>query len=265
MKVTIQPSEISGEIAAPASKSSMQRACAAALIRSGKTIIENPGRSNDDKAALDIIQKLGAVIIEETEEAIIIESNNVNPKSSELNCGESGLGIRMFTPIAALSNQTLTITGVGSLLTRPMDFFDEIFPWLSVNINSNGGKLPLVIKGPIQPCDIAIDGSISSQFLTGLLMAYSTSITNPTVITVTDLKSRPYIDLTLDVMSKFGMNVPVNNAYNSFHFSPTSSTAKFRSNLYCGRRLERSCISFSSRGNCRKDRCIRIRRVFNAG
>ena len=58
MKVTIQPSQLSGTIQAPASKSSMQRACAAALLSKGTTIIHNPGHSNDDKAALDIIQTI---------------------------------------------------------------------------------------------------------------------------------------------------------------------------------------------------------------
>ena len=63
-----------------------------------------------------------------------------------MNCGESGLGIRMFTPLAALSAQPITINGTGSLLTRPMDFFDDIFPLLGIEIKSKGGKLPLEIK-----------------------------------------------------------------------------------------------------------------------
>jgi 3-phosphoshikimate 1-carboxyvinyltransferase len=62
MIVSVQPSKISGTVHAPASKSAMQRACAAALIRKGQTIIHNPGNSNDDKAALDVIQQLGAKI-----------------------------------------------------------------------------------------------------------------------------------------------------------------------------------------------------------
>ncbi len=222
MKVTIQPSTLSGNIFAPASKSSMQRACAAALVRNGESIIHNPGISNDDKAALDIIQKLGATI-EHKDEALIIKSNGVNPVISPsgvggINCGESGLSIRMFTPIAALSTHQITINGEGSLLTRPMDFFDEVLPQLSVDIKSNQGKLPLTIKGSLQAKDVTIDGSLSSQFLTGLLMAYSTTNADAT-ITVTNLKSKPYVDLTLEVMKQFGLNIPVNNNYESFTFA----------------------------------------------
>jgi 3-phosphoshikimate 1-carboxyvinyltransferase len=104
MNVTIYPSQLKGIIQAPASKSSMQRACAAALLSKGKTIISNLGHSNDDKTALDIIQKLGAKVEIENGE-LKVESEGVNPVSNEINCGESGLSIRMFTPIVALSDK----------------------------------------------------------------------------------------------------------------------------------------------------------------
>ena len=223
MNITIHPSHLKGNIYAPASKSSMQRACAAALLRKGKTIIKNPGHCNDDKAALSIIEKLGAVVEHNTNQ-ILIESNGINPVSSEINCGESGLSIRMFTPIAALADKEITINGSGSLVERPMHFFDSILPQLGVSIKSNKGKLPMIIRGPLQANDIVIDGSLSSQFLTGLLLAYSASLANqqypvnnstfsPVVLIVNNLKSKPYINLTLDVMNHFGLPLPVNKHY----------------------------------------------------
>jgi 3-phosphoshikimate 1-carboxyvinyltransferase len=218
MKVTIHPSTITGTIQSNASKSSMQRACAAALVAKGKSIIKNPGHSNDDKAAMDITHRLGAVVTNNGNE-LIIESNGVQPVSSEINCGESGLSIRMFTPLVALSNHELAVNGTGSLTTRPMDFFDEILPQLDVHVKSNQGKLPLNIQGPIVPKNITIDGSLSSQFLTGLLLAYAASNASDVSITVTNLKSKPYIDLTLDVMKQFGLKVPENKNYESFYFT----------------------------------------------
>lgn len=202
----------------------MQRACAAALLNQGVTAIHNPGRSNDDLAALDVIQNLGAVIQEDTVAKIVIDSKGVQPVAPEMNCGESGLGIRMFTPIAALSANEILINGTGSLLTRPMDFFDEIFPQLGISIQSNSGKLPLKIRGPLQPADIAIDGSLSSQFLTGLLMAFAKAATVPVTITVNNLKSKPYIDLTLQVMKHFGYHV-INNNFESFTIHPVNLPA----------------------------------------
>ena len=204
MRAVIHPSNLTGSIKAPRSKSDMQRACAAALLHKGKTIINDPGRSNDDKAALDVITKLGASINDHFE-YIEVVSNGVQPLSDEINCGESGLGIRMFTPIAAISNKKLTISGTGSLVNRPMNFFDEIFPHLGIRISSNNGKLPLQIQGPLLPTNIEVDGSLSSQFLTGLLMAFAASSPHDVEISVRDLKSKPYIDMTLRVIEAFGM------------------------------------------------------------
>lgn len=218
MKATIQPSVIHGVVQAAASKSSMQRACAAALVRTGTTMLSNPGTSNDDLASLDVIQKLGATLTKVADGRLEIKSKGVHPVSGELNCGESGLGIRMFTPVMALSERPLQVTGTGSLLTRPMDFFDEIFPLLGIRITTNRGKLPFNIQGPLQPANITIDGSLSSQFLTGLLMAYAGAAARDVTITVKDLKSRPYIDLTLQVMKAFGLPVPMNRNYEAFYF-----------------------------------------------
>lgn len=218
MKAIIQPSVISGNITAAASKSSMQRACALALLAEGTTTLVNPGNSNDDKAALDIIQKLGASV-EQANGQLRISHEGIVVADGALNCGESGLSIRMFTPIAALSAGEITITGTGSLLKRPMHFFDEIFPKLGISIRSNGGYLPVTIKGPLQPADITIDGSLSSQFLTGLLMSFAKAVTTPVTITVQNLKSKPYIDLTLQMMKQFGYDVEHNN-YEQFFIKP---------------------------------------------
>jgi 3-phosphoshikimate 1-carboxyvinyltransferase len=195
----------------------MQRATAAALLHNGRTVIKDPGRSNDDLAALEVIQKLGATVLDKGE-YINIESRGVNPSNNEINCGESGLGVRMFTPIAALSSNELLVAGSGSLLKRPMNFFDDIFPLLGIKIQSNEGKLPMKIHGPLQPSNIEVDGSLSSQFLTGLLMAYAASDASGVTITVNDLKSKPYIDMTLRVIKSFGMKLPLVKNYREFIF-----------------------------------------------
>src|ERR1700686_4443634 len=158
MKVTISPSAFQGSLRAPASKSSMQRACAAALVSQTQTIIRNPGSSNDDMAALRVIRGLGAVIENLSDGSLHIKSRGIKPVNDFVNCGESGLGIRMFAPLVAMSSHSMTIEGEGSLLSRPMDFFDEILPRLGVDVRSNMGKLPLQLKGPLVPSDIQTDG-----------------------------------------------------------------------------------------------------------
>jgi 3-phosphoshikimate 1-carboxyvinyltransferase len=224
MRAIVYPGNVTGEQIAPASKSSMQRACAAALLHVGNTTILNPGHSNDDLAAIDVIQKLGATVVQ-TASQLNVTSQGVQPIGTEFNCGESGLGIRMFSPIAAMSSSSMLIQGAGSLLKRPMHFFDTIFPLLGIKINSQKGFLPITIQGPLKPATIKVDGSLSSQFLTGLLMAYAASDAQGSVIHVIDLKSKPYIDLTLSVLNTFGWNVKHHN-YESFEFLPHAPLAE---------------------------------------
>jgi 3-phosphoshikimate 1-carboxyvinyltransferase len=218
MNATVYPAIINSTLIAPASKSSMQRACAAALLKKGDTIILNYGKSNDDKAALSIIKSFGAEVHYDAD-FLKIKSQGISSFSNQINCGESGLSIRMFTPIAALANKEIEIVGNGSLTTRPMDFFDEVLPKLGVNIKSHSGKLPLLVKGPLIPTTITVDGSLSSQFLTGLLMAYAAADATDVTINVTNLKSKPYIDLTLEVMRSFGLKIPKNENYEKFYFT----------------------------------------------
>jgi 3-phosphoshikimate 1-carboxyvinyltransferase len=217
LQAIINYSRLNGVVRAAASKSSMQRALAAALLSAGQTRILNPGSSNDDRAAISIIEKLGAKW-KMVDDDMLIESKGVYPVSDEIDCGESGLSIRMFTPIAALGEKEISVKGSGSLTTRPMDFFDSILPQLGVSIQSNNGKLPLKLKGPLHPKNITIPGNLSSQFLTGLLMSYAAVGATDVSIRVKELKSKPYIDLTLAVMKQFGLPIPENRNYEEFYF-----------------------------------------------
>ena len=224
MIVSVSPAKVSGKINVPASKSSMQRACAAAILTPGSTILSGYGDSNDEQAALHIITQLGATVKKEGHELVITSSEDIftssfPDKNLNVHCGESGLSMRMFAPIAALFNFSITFVGEGSILTRPMNFFDEHLPQLGVDITSNKGKLPLTIKGPLQPKEITVDGSLSSQFLTGLLFAFAKSCKSPVNIRVSNLQSKPYIDLTLSVLNHFDFNVTHQN-YEVFMISP---------------------------------------------
>lgn len=231
MIVTIQPSRLHGTIHAAASKSSMQRACAAALLTNGVTTLVNPGKSNDDLSAIEVIRNLGAQVQDCADGSLKITSDGIHPVNDKINCGESGLGLRMFAPIASLSSRVITLTGTGSLLTRPMNFFDEILPRLGVKVHSCNGRLPIEVQGPLIPADIEVDGSLSSQFLTGLLMAYGAARAANVTITVRDLTSKPYIDLTLQVMKHFGWEVQ-NEQYRHFHFPKALPDTGTRSITY---------------------------------
>lgn len=221
----VYPSLLKGTVAAPGSKSAAQRMVACALLAPGESRIEGFPNSDDCIASLNIAQALGAVVRQKGDEVIIKGGfpdsfrAGIRSPEKEIHCGESGLSSRMFTPIAALNSEEIRINGQGTLLKRSFESFDQILPLLGVNHRSNNGYLPLAVKGPVQGGELKIDGSMSSQFLTGLLIALPRA-TNPSVIEVEDLTSKPYIEMTLQIQEKFGVSVQ-NDNFKSFHISPS--------------------------------------------
>lgn len=224
MDAMLSPGEINGHVCIPASKSAFQRACALALLNKGRTTIHNPGKSFDDHAAVQIIKEMGAECHFEQGQLHVYSSGNISP-AAEIHCGESGLSLRMFAPIAAISDHACTFIGSGSLLKRPVPFFDEVFPRLGVNVITRGGYLPITVKGPLVPCELSINAAQSSQYLTGLLFAYAATATKPVTITVNNLKSRPYIDLSIQMMQHFGYRVNQCN-YEKFIVFPSTRQEK---------------------------------------
>jgi 3-phosphoshikimate 1-carboxyvinyltransferase len=204
MERYVDPSAIKGIVKAPASKSMTQRAIAAALLADGLSIIHNPSYCDDSLAAMSIAVGLGARIDPKVDELDITGSAIL--KETRLNCGESGLAIRMFSPITALYRVEITLSGANSLKKRPMFMIEEALKQLGVKCTSNGGFLPLTIHGPLKGGSCEIDGSISSQLLTGLLMALPLA-SNDSEIKVNNLKSKPYIDMTTGLLKYFGINV----------------------------------------------------------
>lgn len=151
MKVIVKPAVLQGHLHVPSSKSAMQRALALAWLHGRSTKIINPGISNDDHAALGIIQQLGAATFFDGEGNLHVDASNRVEDDITINCGESGLSVRMFAPVVATLPQQITLTGSGSLVRRPLNFIEEVLPKLGVDVVSSGGKIPLRIKGPYSP------------------------------------------------------------------------------------------------------------------
>jgi 3-phosphoshikimate 1-carboxyvinyltransferase len=204
MKKRIVPSGVSGVIEAPASKSYAQRAVAAALLAPGTSTLDGLTLCDDTEAAIRVAGALGAAT--ELKGRTLRVDGGLNPRTACLHCGEAGLCIRMFTPIAALSGARLTLTGHGGLLTRPVDFIEAPLTQLGVRVTTHAGCPPITVQGPLQGGNADVDGSVSSQFITGLLMA-APSAARDTVLRVTNPKSTPYLDMTMDVLGDFGIRV----------------------------------------------------------
>ncbi|HPB29635.1 MAG TPA: 3-phosphoshikimate 1-carboxyvinyltransferase [Acidobacteriota bacterium] len=202
MNVQVVPSVVCGTVAAPASKSAMIRAVAAALLADGRTIIGNPSRCDDARAALAVARALGARVAAGRDRVTV--TGGLAPTGVPLDCRESGLAARLFPAIAALGADAVTITGRGSLLRRPVGPIENPLRQLGAECMSTGGHLPLRVRGPLRGGPVEVDGALTSQFLTGLLMALPLA-PGDSILTVRRLASRPYIDLTLAVMRAFGV------------------------------------------------------------
>ncbi len=202
----VRPGRYCGKIRIPPSKSDAQRAILAAALHQGKTCLYNVGESNDEKAMLRNIVKLGAVLKTQKDGSVEVTGIKRFPEKCVLNAGESGLGVRLITSVCAAHEGEFKIHGEGSLLLRPQAFFEEHLTQMGVAVNSSKGFLPLGIKGRMRGGTLTIDGSVSSQFLSGMLMALPL-IKEDTELIVKKLKSVPYVQMTLDTLRKFGVVV----------------------------------------------------------
>jgi len=208
MERSVEPSSVRGEIKAPSSKSMTQRAIAAAILADGQSLLLNPSYCDDSLAAMSIAVSLGARVEPQPDKMKITGCGEL--KEKKLNCGESGLAIRLFSPIAALFDEEITMTGAGSLKKRPMNMIVDALNQLGVKCSGTDGFLPLTIKGPVKGGRCEIDGSVSSQLLSGLLMALPLADNNSS-IKVNNLKSKPYIDMTIEVLKAFGVTITNEN------------------------------------------------------
>lgn len=206
MKKIVQPGKRIGIIAIPASKSDGQRVFLAAALARGVSKLFNTGESHDELAMLAAVQKLGAKV--ERIDATTIEITGILqfPEEAEINMGESGLGLRLITSVCAAHKGVFMILGKGSLETRPLTFFEDVLPKFGVGIQSNGGLIPLEIEGPMHGEEVEIDGSQSSQYLSGLLMALPL-IKEESRLHVSNLNSLPYVQMTLNTLRKFGIEI----------------------------------------------------------
>ena len=205
-----------GAVTPPCSKSYAQRALAAALLAPGRTILRGIELCRDTLSAMAAIKLLGAEV-EIIDDNTLVINGGLKPRTQTLNVGESGLAARLFTPIAATAGVPITIEGEGTLLHRPMAMMVEPLKELGVAVRDGGGRLPIEVCGPMRGGRITVDGSMSSQFVTGLLIALPVS-ERDTTIEVEGAVSTPYIDMTLETLERFGVEVMYNEGdYSQFY------------------------------------------------
>ena len=216
MNCKIEKSELNGRITSPANKSYTHRAIFLAALSDGKSIVKKILRSNDTMATIDACRGFG-VEVEELENNVTINNTiDETVENSTINAENSGTTIRIAIAIAALSGGNTMLTGDESLRKRPMQPILDALETMGVKTESDGGKPPIRINGKIQGKEITIKGDISSQFISALLII-APRLQDGLIINVEgELVSKPYVDLTIAIMKKFGVNVTIEEEYKRY-------------------------------------------------
>lgn len=227
MDKTVPLGRVKGTLTPPCSKSYAQRALAAALLTEEPVVLRNLEFCDDTRSAMRCIETLGATI-EQVDPTTLSIKGGLHPRGNRLDVGESGLSTRLFTPVAALCPTPVTIVGRGTLLSRPMTMMLDPLRQLGVTVRDNGGFLPIEVCGPMRGGEVEVDGSVSSQFITGLLLALPRA-ERDTTLHVRNAVSTPYLDMTLDTAQRFGIEIcqrdyeefyiPGNQRYGTTYFS----------------------------------------------
>lgn len=214
--VKITPSVLSGKVKVPPSKSFAHRAVLAAFLSGGECKINNIRLSEDISATLDCAKALGAKFEYDAKKSSVLLSKSTDKPSGKLrlDCGESGSTLRFLIPIALCFSKNLEFTGRGRLMERPMKPYFDIFDEKGIKYSLKNAVLS--VKGRLLAGDFKIDGSVSSQFITGLLFALPLLDGDSRIIIEGNLTSKGYIDITLDVLKKFGIKIE-NDNYHVFN------------------------------------------------
>jgi 3-phosphoshikimate 1-carboxyvinyltransferase len=210
--IKIIPSSLQGKITVPPSKSLSHRAIIAAGLASDICNVENVVFSEDILATCNAMRDLGASVTQGKNNVTINGDSFSKKTKNNIDCSESGSTLRFMIPLSLLTGSEFTFTGKGRLTQRPLTPYYKIFKEQDIKYSSNDG-LPLTVKGNLKAGEYKLPGNISSQFITGLLFALPLLKGDSKIIVTTELESKAYVDLTIDVLSKFSVHIE-NLGYN---------------------------------------------------
>ena len=221
--------KISGEIKAPASKSYSHRAFIAATLAEGQSILRDPLYSEDTLATLESCEQLGALFQRYPDKCIVQgTAGYIRTPENVIDVKNSGTSVRILSSIAAIApraNYTI-FTGDESLRKRPMQDLIDALENLGVNIKSSqsNGTPPIIVKGGFEGGETDIKGDISSQFISSIIMASPYSKKPVTLNVKGTFVSKPYVNMTLSVISKFGIDFEYDTTnqpeYSSYYIEP---------------------------------------------
>lgn len=209
-QVTLTPAFLSGTVPIPPSKSVSHRAVICAALAKGPSKVDNLMFSKDITVTTEGMRKLGANIRQEGSTLYISGGRPAAKEPITIDCGESGSTLRFLIPLG-LIGIPVTFTGKGKLVERPLDSYFAIFEKQGISYETNKSCLPLTVNGRLQPGHFELPGDVSSQFISGLLFALPLLDGDSTITITSELESYGYVDLTLEMLERFGVRVEHDN------------------------------------------------------
>lgn len=204
MTASCTPSVLVGKIKAISSKSDAHRILVCAALSARTTKIKCNVMSKDIAATIDCLKAMGTDILV-NEDIITVIPKSFN-KKTELDCGESGSTLRFLMPLVSALGMDATITGHGRLPQRPISPLKEEMEKKGITFHTDN-KFPLYLTGQLQSGEYEIKGNISSQFITGLLMALPILNGDSKIKIIPPFESKSYVDITISVLKKFGIEI----------------------------------------------------------
>ncbi len=216
MNCRVEKSEIRGNIVCPSNKSYTHRAIFLASLADGKSIIKNILRSGDTNATINACKNFGVEIKDVGDDITVTSASVLKLHSNTIDAANSGTTIRIATAISALANDKIVLTGDSSLKKRPMQPLLDALESLGAKCSSSNGNPPISVSGTIKGGEVKIPGNISSQFISALMIT-APKLENGLILNIQGkLVSKPYIDATITVMKKFGVNVETKTPYKKY-------------------------------------------------
>ena len=216
MKCRVEKSEIDGDIECPANKSYTHRAIFLASLAIDKSIIKNILRSGDTNATINACKNFGVEIKDVGDDITVTSASVLKLQSNTIDAANSGTTIRIATAISALANDKIVLTGDSSLKKRPMQPLLDALESLGAKCSSSNGNPPISVSGEIKGGEVKIPGNISSQFISALMIT-APKLENGLILNIQGkLVSKPYIDATITMMKKFGVEVETKTPYKKY-------------------------------------------------
>ena len=206
MRMSFSGGMLKGVVISPPSKSHTHRAIFLASLAKGKSTITNCLISDDTLASVKAAESIGA-LIKRKDDVLTVKGGDLHSPSETVDAMNSGTTLRIFTGIASMFDERVTITGDSSLRKRPMQPLLNALTQMGVECSSDNGRPPVEIKGSNKGGKVSINGSVSSQFITSLLIVSPMLPKDSEVIIEGKTVSEPYLDVTAHIMKLFGANV----------------------------------------------------------